>query len=60
MGFTELMTVVLVTLKILGYGHYSWLVAFSPELIAVAIYAIGGLIALIVLTWGKKRRRSFF
>jgi hypothetical protein len=40
MGFTEILTVLFVVLKGLGYLHWSWWLVFSPELIAVAFYVI--------------------
>ena len=40
MGFTELLTIVFIVLKLLGVISWSWGYVLLPEIIAVAIYLI--------------------
>ena len=40
MGIIEMLTVVFVTLKILGYIDWSWFGVFSPILVTWFIYAV--------------------
>lgn len=40
MGFTEILTVVFIVLKLLGIVSWSWWLVCLPEIIAVVIYAI--------------------
>lgn len=40
MGFTEVLTIVFIVLKLLGKIDWSWCLVLLPEIIAVAIYII--------------------
>lgn len=40
MGFTELLTIVFIVLKLVGVISWSWGYVLLPEIIAVAIYVI--------------------
>lgn len=40
MGFTEVLTIVFVVLKLLGIINWSWLLVLLPEIIAGVIYLI--------------------
>ena len=40
MGFTEVLTIVFVVLKLLGKIDWSWWLVLLPEIIVVAIYII--------------------
>ena len=40
MGFTEVLTIVFVLLKVFGVISWSWWVVFLPEIIAVVLYII--------------------
>ena len=40
MGITELLTVALIVLKLLGKIQCSWFLAVLPEIIAIVIYII--------------------
>ena len=55
-GFFGLLTIVLIVLKLTGYAHYSWLVAFSPILTAIALGVIilGGLFLLYLAVEARK------
>jgi len=54
MGFTEVLTIVFIVLKLLGVIDWKWIFVILPELIAVGFYAVifllwlGGLIFTIV------------
>lgn len=48
MGFTEILTIVLVVLKAIGYLHWSWWLVFTPELVAVAFYTIGLFLSVVI------------
>lgn len=41
MNFFTLLTVVLITLKLMGYITWSWFVVFSPLLIGIVFFIIG-------------------
>lgn len=40
MGITEILTIVLVVLKLLKVINWHWLLVLSPELLAVVVYVI--------------------
>lgn len=40
MGFTEVLTIIFVLLKVFGVISWSWWLVFLPEIIAVALYII--------------------
>lgn len=40
MGFTEVLTVVFIVLKLMGVTAWSWWLVLLPELIALVLYAI--------------------
>jgi hypothetical protein len=58
MGFTEILTIVLVVLKALGYIHIAWWLCFLPEIIAVGLYLLTGAAGagLSIFTWKKIRK----
>ena len=39
MGFTEILTIVFVVLKLIGVISWSWWLVLLPEIIAVVLYA---------------------
>lgn len=47
MGFTELLTIVFVVLKLIGVISWSWFFVLLPEIIAFVVYALL-IVALIV------------
>lgn len=56
MGFTELLTIVFVVLKLIGTIDWSWWLVLLPEIIAVVFY----LIALIAgMVSAKSMNRAF-
>ena len=40
MGFTEILTIVFIVLKLLGVITWSWWLVLLPEIIALALYVI--------------------
>lgn len=56
MGFTEILTIVFVLLKVFGIVSWSWWVVFLPEIIAIVLYVFL-LIVGIVSTY--KTTKSF-
>lgn len=40
MGFTEVLTIIFILLKVFGVISWSWWVVFLPEIIAVALYIV--------------------
>lgn len=50
MGFTEVLTLIFITLKLTGYITWSWWGVLAPELIAIGLYVLIGLIILIGMT----------
>ena len=47
MGFTELLTVVFIVLKLIGVIGWSWWLVLLPEIIAIACYILPILIAFV-------------
>jgi hypothetical protein len=60
LGFLEVLTIVFVILKALGYVDWSWWVVFSPVIAAVAIYVVLGGFALIGFLTGKRQMKRQF
>lgn len=48
MGFTEILTIAFVVLKLIGVITWSWWLVFMPEIIAVVLYAAFLLIVILV------------
>ena len=40
MGFTEVLTIIFIVLKLLNIINWNWLLVLLPEIIALAIYLI--------------------
>lgn len=40
MGFTEILTIIFIVLKLLGKIDWSWFLVLLPEIIAFAIYIV--------------------
>lgn len=54
MGFTEVLTIVFIVLKLLGVISWSWWLVCLPEIIAVALYLI--IIIGQIVTINKTRK----
>jgi hypothetical protein len=60
MGFTELLTIVFIVLKLLGVISWSWGLVLLPEIIAVAIYLIVFFAGLFgVVSFNKSVNKHF-
>lgn len=60
MGFTEILTIVFVLLKVFGVITWSWWIVFLPEIIALALYALFFVLGLVgVGRTHKTARKSF-
>ena len=47
MGFTEVLTIVFIVLKLIGIINWSWILVLLPEIIMIVIYIIVILITVI-------------
>jgi len=47
MGFTEILTLLFIILKVFGIVAWSWWIVLMPEIIAVAFYAILAISAVL-------------
>lgn len=56
MGFTEILTIVFVFLKVFGVIDWSWFLVFLPEIIAGAIYLV---IAIATIIAAVKSNNEF-
>lgn len=56
MGFTEILTIVFVFLKVFGVIDWSWFLVFLPEIIAGAIYLV---IAIVTIVAAVKSNNEF-
>ncbi|CAM4061449.1 hypothetical protein [Abyssicoccus albus] len=54
MGFLELLTIIFIILKILGYIDWSWLVVLSPMFVAIALYIVMFAIHISIFNKFKK------
>lgn len=60
MGILEVLTVIFVVLKLLGVIAWSWLIVFSPLLVALALYVIFAMVYGIIFFIGyRKIKRDF-
>ena len=60
MGFTEILTIIFVLLKVFGIVSWPWWVVFLPEIIAVVIYLIAFICGLIGVGKTNKSIRKHF
>ena len=56
MGFTEILTLIFVVLKLLGVIEWGWLLVFLPEIIALAIYAV--IVVLLIIGANRRRKKA--
>lgn len=47
MGFTEILTIIFVLLKVFGVISWSWWLVFLPEIIAAVIYLIAFIAGIV-------------
>ena len=60
MGFSEILTIIFVLLKVFGVISWSWWIVFLPEIIAVAIYILLVVIQINTAHKIKKQYDDFF
>ena len=60
MGFTEVLTIVFIVLKLLGKIDWSWFCVLLPEIIAVAIYILICIIVVINTYRANKEIEKIF
>lgn len=60
MGFTEILTIIFVFLKVFGVVSWAWRVVFLPEIIAIVIYLIVFICGLIGVGKANKTMRKHF
>lgn len=53
-GFVELLTIVFITLKLLGYISWSWLWVLSPIWISAVVVIVMLLFVFLVYMWAHK------
>lgn len=56
-GFTGLLTIVFIVMKLMGYINWAWIWVFSPLWIGLAISIVCTILIVIIK---KKKRRDFF
>lgn len=56
MGFTEILTIVFVLLKVFGIVSWSWWVVFLPEIIAIVLYVF---LLIVEIVSTHKTTKSF-
>lgn len=59
MGFTEVLTIVFVVLKLLGVISWSWWIVLLPEILAFVVYAIMVISAVVVNAKVTKSTEDF-
>lgn len=60
MGFTEVLTIVFVILKLIGVITWSWWLVLLPEILAVAFYLILLLVQIVGFHKAHKSIRKHF
>jgi hypothetical protein len=59
MGFTEVLTIVFIALKLLGVISWSWWLVLLPEILAFVVYAIMVISAVVVNAKVTKSMKDF-
>lgn len=59
MGFTEVLTIIFIVLKLLGVISWSWWLVLLPEILAFAVYAIMVISAVVVNAKVRKSMEDF-
>jgi len=59
MGFTEVLTIVFIVLKLLGVISWSWWLVLLPEILAFVVYAIMVISAVVVNAKVTKSMEDF-
>ena len=56
MGFTEILTIVFIVLKLIGIINWSWWLVLLPEIIGLALYV---LLVILSIREHKKAEKRF-
>lgn len=59
MGFTEVLTILFIVLKLLGVISWSWWLVLLPEILAFVVYAIMVISAVVVNAKVTKSMEDF-
>lgn len=59
MGFTEVLTILFIALKLLGVISWSWWLVLLPEILAFVVYAIMVISAVVVKAKVTKSMEDF-
>lgn len=59
MGFTEVLTILFIALKLLGVIRWSWWLVLLPEILAFVVYAIMVIYAVVVNVKVTKSMEDF-
>lgn len=59
MGFTEVLTIVFIVLKLLGVITWSWWLVLLPEIIALVIYIVVVVVQIVMTNKLRKEIREF-
>ena len=60
MGFTELLTLIFIVLKLLGTISWSWWLVLLPEIIATAIYLLVLILGLVGVGKANKAAKKIW
>lgn len=60
MGFTEILTLVFIVLKLTKVINWSWLLVLLPELLGLAVYIIIVISQIGLLSQIKRRTKNLF
>lgn len=60
MGFTEVLTIIFVVLKIVGKIDWSWWLVLLPEIIAMVVYIILGVVVVVSQYKFNKKLRDMW
>lgn len=58
MGFTEVLTIVFIVLKLIGVINWNWFLVLLPEIIAVVLYLLWIIFVVFLLGGNLKRNRN--
>lgn len=59
MGFTEVLTILFIALKLLGVISWSWWIVLLPEILAFVVYAIMVISAVVINAKVTKSMEDF-
>lgn len=60
MGFTEVLTIIFILLKVFGVISWSWWVVLLPEFIAIALYVVLVIISIRAQSKAMKHFDKYF